>query len=367
MPSVTASLAFFTSDLPGIGGVIKQRPDDFMVEELPLYEPCGEGEHVYLFIEKRNMTTMQVADELARRLHVRRGDVSYAGMKDKAAVTRQLFSAIVPIACDLPDRLAPLKGAPFGVLWTDRHRNKLKRGHLAGNRFVIRIRQVQPHDVIAAKRILDRAMKCGVPNYFTDQRFGMEGNNHELGKAMLLGERKPDGNPTRRDLMLSALQSAMFNQVVDRRLREGAFDKLLDGDLAYKHDSGAVFDVDAATAEAENAPGGRVASRQISPSAPMWGSRMTRPRGLPLQWELDALVAMGLTEQHLEGQGRIRLTGERRPIRLFPGNADIAGGVDEHGPYIKLSFDLDPGSYATAVLREIMKADVGAAGEAGGK
>lgn len=420
MPSLTAQLACLSSDLPGIGGVIKQRPEDFLVEELPLYEPVGEGEHLFLFIEKRSATTLDVARHVAKAFRVRRGEVGYAGMKDKHAITRQHFSVrMTDAGSDEAEGVERLNHHPrIQVLWAARHRNKLKRGHLAGNRFVIHVRDVEPTAALKAKPVLDRLAASGVPNYFGRQRFGYRQHNHLLGGMLIqrqwqalldemLGRPRESDSPAiragraayergayleamehwprhlrherqvldalrqgrgaeaavramdrvQREFLLSSWQSAIFNAVLDRRLREGSFDRLLPGDLAWKHDSRAVFEVDDAVAATENAPAGRVPAMAVSPSGPLWGPDMPRAKGEPGELEREALEATGLNEKQLADMSDIMLEGRRRPLRVVLSHPDMSGGVDEHGPYVRLAFDLPRGSFATIALREIMKVD----------
>lgn len=418
MQRATDKLAYLTPDEPGtarVGGLIKERPEDFLVEEQPLYEPCGHGEHLYLYIEKCEQTTTDVIRRLAKMFSVRRSDVGYAGLKDKHAITRQHFSIYLPDKSNDEKYLSRIAFTNFKLIWSDRHTNKLRRGHLAGNRFDIRIRQVQLSAVIHAKRILERLLEIGVPNYIGDQRFGYRQNNHILGRLYLKqqwrefldemlgkpGESDPPErhetrrayergeygaaleqwprmfrhdrqaldalrqgksaeqavmaiDPLQREFMVSSLQSAVFNQVLDRRIRDGLFDKLVPGDLAWKHDSRAVFAVDEATAEVENAPDGRAAKHEVSPSGPMWGSGMTRPTGQPLEWELDALQSLGVGESDL-CSNKDNAPGNRRPMRIFIKDPQISGGGDEHGTFVRVVFELPRGSFATMVLREIMK------------
>jgi tRNA pseudouridine13 synthase len=426
MPSVTDNLTYLTPDLPGIGGVIKEKPEDFLVEEQPLYEPSGEGEHLYLYIEKRERTTTDVIRRLAKSFRVGKGDIGYAGLKDKRAVTRQHFSIYLPNKVNDAELLANVDCDSVKTLWAARHNNKLRRGHHAGNRFVIYVRQVEPTAVVRAKPILDRLTRSGAPNYVGEQRFGYRGDNAELGRLLLLERwsefidlllgqpREADYAPTRagreayerkeyaaaleawprhhrperqaldalrqgkaprnvvlaidpqqRDFLISAWQSDIFNRVMDRRLRDGLFDRLVEGDLAWKHDSRAVFAVDGTTAEQENAAGGRVATLGVSPSGPMWGAGMTKPAGQVLAWETEALAQTGIDDSRFAGGSHVRAEGSRRPMRTPIKDPAVSGGVDERGPYVRLSFELGRGSFATALLREIMKTTGAAAAEEG--
>jgi tRNA pseudouridine13 synthase len=411
------SLAFLTEDLPGIGGVIKLRPEDFLVEEQPLYRTCGRGEHVYLFIEKTSLTTTDIVRDLARAFRVGRNDIGYAGLKDKHAIVRQHFSVWLPDRDDESqciERLADRR--LLKVLWSDRHTNKLRRGHHGGNRFVIRIRNVQATDAIKAKLIVDRLFAQGVPNFVGDQRFGYRQHNHILGRLLLCGEyqalldemlgRPIDADPqnmrlartaydrrdyqealkhwpkhlrfdrqaldalrqghdarhavmaiyrTQREFLVSALQSAMFNSVLDRRLREGKLTQLVPGDLAWKHDNRSVFAVDQETADKENTPAGRVPSLEVSPSGPMWGVNMTRAAGEPGEVEQQVMDVFGVRPEHLAGVGDVHAEGSRRAMRIALRDPEVSGGSDEHGPYVKLAFEMPRGAFATIALREIMK------------
>lgn len=421
--SLTSNLAYLTADLPGIGGIIKVRPEDFLVDEQPAYEPSGQGEHTYLFIEKTGLTTLDAQKRIAKAFKVRKSDVGYAGLKDKHAVTRQHFSIWLPEATKNPARQEEgIKNLGYHpqikVLWADRHANKLRLGHLKGNRFVIRIRNVEPTAVVTAKRVLDRLAERGVPDFIGEQRFGYRQNSHTLGRMLLVGDydgfvREALGDPrdtdspplrdgrtkfeagdldgalavwprklhhdrhlldtlrqgwpaqkavnaldfTQREFLVTAFQSAVFNAVLDRRLRDGTFDRLLPGDLAFKHDNGSVFAVDEATAELENGPDGRVRKLEVSPSGPMWGAEMTRAAGTPGDIELEALAAQSLTPEQLGQAGKLSPLGKRRPLRIPLKDPDISGGVDEHGGYVRVSFELPRGAFATIALREIMKAD----------
>ncbi len=413
-------LAYLTADVPGIGGVIKERPEDFIVEEQPLYEPTGTGEHLYLFIEKRLRTTSDVIRRLARTFRVSKNDVGYAGLKDKCAVTRQHFSVWLPKTSDERETLPKVDSDHVKVLWATRHANKLRRGHLMRNRFIIHIRSTDPTAAPLVKRTLDRLRVTGVPNFFGHQRFGYRGVNHKLGRLLLLRRWQqmldlmlghPDDSdhaPTRaarqayerrdyatalellplalrpdrqaldalrqgktaqqavmtidrhhRSFLTNAFQSAVFNRVLHRRLSDSSsvgINQLVEGDLAWKHDSRAVFAVDHATATAENAPEGRIEALQVSPSGPMWGTGMSKAAGVVAQWERQALTDEELDESDVERcTPPITMQGVRRPMRAILGNPQVAGGADEHGPYVRLSFDLCRGSYATVVLREIMK------------
>ncbi len=420
--SPIANLTYLTPDLAGVGGQMKLRPEDFLVDEQPLYEPSGAGEHLILFIEKFNLTTHDAVRRIAKAFRVRRSAVGYAGLKDKHAVTRQHVSVHLPGVPGADEQFAQesIRRTEYHphlkVLWSARHANKLRLGHLRGNRFVIHLRDVEPGAVVRAKAILDVLVKRGVPNFFGVQRFGYRGDSDRVGRSLLVGDARnaldlmlgnPDQRETemrrrgreaymagdyagalslcpqrmryerqaldalrqgksfeqaaaavdrvQRELMLSAWQSSIFNRVLDVRLKDGTFDRLVPGDLAQKHDNRAVFRVDQAMADQENAPGGRIERLEISPSGPMWGADMMRAEGAVDALEQRLLQEDGLTVEQLTPAGGLKLVGQRRPLRVPLRDAEVSGGVDEHGPYVRLAFELPRGSFATTVLREIMK------------
>ena len=421
--SLTESLAYVTDDLPGVGGRIKLSHGDFLVEEQPLYDPCGEGEHLLLYIEKRGLTTTDAIRRVAKAFRVSKREVGYAGLKDKHAVTRQHLSIHLPERDESLDRASLERMAHLEpkvkLLWHARHTNKLKRGHHGGNRFVVYVREVDGAAVVRAKPILERLERGGVPNYFGEQRFGYRGDGHDLGRLLLRGEyrrmldallghsRPHESDPLKRAraaydrgdidealehwprslrfdrqaldalrqhksaeqavaqideghrvLLTSALQSAVFNRVLDRRIREGLFPRLIEGDLAWKHDSGAVFAVGGAELAADNAAGGRVERLEVSPSGPMWGRGMTRASGEADRREVQALGAEGLDPAGVEADlepPRVAPSGSRRPMRIGLKDVDLSGGVDEQGGYVRVAFELPKGAFATMVLRELMK------------
>ena len=402
------NLPYLTRDVAGVGGVIRQRPQDFFVQEIPAYEPSGEGEHSLCEIEKVGLSTFDAVDRIARTLDVNPREIGFAGMKDAQAVTRQHLT--VPRVEDA--KLLAIQTAQLKVLSSARHGNKLRLGHLKGNRFAIKIREVEATDVVKVKPALERLEREGMPNYFGEQRFGRRGDNDQLGAALLrddpmavlrlvlgapLKDVDPSGafearrffeggdlqaamkkwprssgmerrilarfmntsspgkalqliEPRLRRLWLSALQSRVFNDVVAERI--DGLGKLLVGDLAYLHDRGACFTVEDVAKEQPRAD-----AFEVSATGPMLGYRMSLPAGEALALEQTVYDRFKLTREDFKRPNRDQAKGDRRPIRVRPADTQIVGGVDDHGAHITVAFTLPAGSFATVLLREVMKSD----------
>ncbi|RKI28972.1 tRNA pseudouridine(13) synthase TruD [Corallococcus sp. AB004] len=329
-----------TAGVPGCGGAFKLTPDDFEVEELPAYLPSGEGTHLYLWVEKRGRDTREVVRALATALGVREDDIGSAGMKDRQAVTRQWLSVPANAEARVPE--FALDGVR--VLEVKRHGNKLRTGHLKGNRFRLRLRGVQ--DLGAARESFSRLSAQGVPNYFGEQRFGRAGDNADLGRMLLLGQRLPK-RPDRfqRKLYLSAFQSRLFNQALAERLTAGTFAKALLGDVLRKEETGGLF-----VCEAPDVDGPRVASFEVSPAGPMFGPKMTASKGEVAEFEARLLVDAGVTPSDFL-RGGDETEGTRRPYRVRLGAPELT----EDGEDALLTFELPRGAYATEVLHELLK------------
>ncbi len=403
------SLPFLTADLPGVGGVIKARDEDFIVEEVPLYPSSGQGTHIYALIEKKGIPTIDALRDIARALGRPHHDIGYAGLKDARSVARQWIS----VEHVDPARLNALEVPRVKVLRLERHTNKIKLGHLAANRFTIRLRQVRP-PAAEAVRIIESIMTQlaarGVPNYFGEQRFGARSDTQLLGEAVSKG-RIDDfidifvGRPDPRDapniararslyergdyekahdawpytyadqrrvlkalvkkggskkrayhvvdkrlkgFFVSAYQSDLFNRAAAARMPR--IDKLLTGDMAYKHVNGACFRVEDAAIEQPRAD-----AFEISPTGPLVGHRMTELTGPAGDIENPVLALAPLTSRDFRQMAEYGARGGRRPLRFQPRDIRINSGTDDLGQYIQLDFELDPGCYATALLREITK------------
>lgn len=334
-----------TANLPGIGGRIKEQPEDFEVEEIPAYEPSGTGDYLYLWIEKRDLGAEFFVRLLAQRLHVATGEIGTAGMKDRRAVTRQLVS--VPLKTE--ELLAELDGEGIRVLRVSRHGNKLKPGHLHGNRFNILVRGVDP---VAGQRLpplLEQLRRDGLPNFYGPQRFGRGGETLQLG-LQLLGiregtGRKPPRNPFLRKLTLSAAQSALFNQVLADRLRDGLIRHVLPGDVMAKWPFGGLFRADDIATEQA-----RFNAKEIVTAGPIFGRKTFPSAGVAAEREQAVLQRCGLEPSSFAGFGKL-VQGTRRHNLVYVD--DLTAQLEGDG--IRLRFTLPAGSYATILLRELTK------------
>ncbi|MBI5040508.1 MAG: tRNA pseudouridine(13) synthase TruD [Gammaproteobacteria bacterium] len=326
---------------PAGTGRLRVEPEDFIVRELPICEPDGAGEHVWLWVRKRNANTDWVARQLARFAGVTPRDVSYAGMKDRRAVTEQWFSLQLPGKADPDWTAARIEGVE--ILRAERHSRKLKRGALRGNAFEIRIHALSGDHAVLETRL--RAIAAhGMPNYFGTQRFGHDGGNLAAAAAMLRGE-GPRLDRHVRGLYLSAARSFLFNQVLAARVHDGSWERALPGDALQLDGRRAWFIAAAADTDIET----RVRELDVHPTGPLWG------RGVPAtQGAVRALEGACLApfDDWCAGLERAGLEQDRRALRVRVRELDWAwNGADE----LTLRFSLPAGSYATVLLREVIE------------
>lgn len=346
LPRVELGLPYVTRDFPGIGGKIKQRPDHFIVEEIPLYEPEGKGEHLFVNITKENKTTREIQLELAELFKLKPHNIGRAGLKDKDARTTQTFSILLQNYNKPTRELKELieKNIEVTVNWMKYHGNKLRTGHLLGNKFIITITELEVKKEEAYKvsrMISDQLHESGLPNFYGEQRTGKEGENIVLGWKILRGEEWIKNKWLRRYL-ISSYQSYLCNRYLAMRFRKGLFLKMLPGDLAKKHDTGGLFWVD----DPVNAQR-RFNNREISYTAPMYGYKMTEAKNEAKKLEDEVIEAAGISNDQFR---KHKITGTRRLGRILP---DITTEKSKKG--IVLKFELPKGSFATIVLREFMK------------
>jgi len=340
-PAMTPPL--LTPDLPGCGGTIRARDDDFEVEEVPSYEPCGEGDHLYLWVEKRGVAPEDFARGIAQRLGLPAGAVGTAGLKDRHAVTRQWVS----VPKEAEPHVGRIDGDGVRVLKTGRHTNKLKPGHLRGNRFRILVRGPDPAAAAAVAATLDRVRTLGLPNFYGPQRFGRDGSTVELGFKCLAGQAPRRVRPFLFRFALSAVQSLLFNDYLARRMNDGLYRTVLVGDALAKWPAGGMFvATDAATEQA------RFDAREIVTAGPMFGKKTYPTAGPAAEREAEVLRAHAMSVDSFGGFGKL-VMGTRRHNLVYLD--DLAAEWEPDG--LRLAFTLPAGSYATVLLREVMKAD----------
>jgi len=319
---------------PPVRGRVRVEPGDFVVEELLGFAPAGEGPHVLLRVRKRGANTGWVARELARRAACRPFDVGYAGLKDRHAVTTQWFT--VPRGKSSPGEWAGHEGEGYVVLEAHAHGRKLPRGALAGNRFELRIRALEGDRAALAARLADIAAH-GVPDYFGPQRFGCGLSN--LVRVQALDFR------SERAFTLSAARSLVFNAVLAQRVQEGSWARLEAGDVANLDGKGSVFAVDAI----DDGLAARVAALDLHPSGPLWGRGESRAAGRIAALEDEVRGRFAAVCAALEAEG---VAMARRPLRVAV--REVAHAFE--GDVLVLQFRLTAGSFATAVLREVLDA-----------
>ncbi|QJR80410.1 tRNA pseudouridine(13) synthase TruD [Alteromonas pelagimontana] len=335
-------------DEPVATGAFKTRPEDFQVIEALGYEPAGEGEHQFLFIEKVNLNTAFVAEQLAKFTGLPLRNVTYAGRKDKFALTRQWFGLHAPGKPNFDFSGFTLPGVK--ICQHSRHNRKLKTGQLQGNDFVITLRHItQPATIIQR---LERISSHGVPNYFGEQRFGVmrvdengkrqEGGNLALAQRMVAGEAIRNRN--KRSMALSALRSWLFNECISVRIGQGDFDNILAGDALMLKGSNSFFIEDGSDTTVNT----RYQQQDLAPTAPLWGQGKLAVTAQALALESTITAAFPEVTQYLEQAG---LKQERRPIKIWPERLEWQL-VDDT---LTLSFGLPSGCFATSVLRECVQ------------
>lgn len=404
-------------DQETLPGRIKLRDEDFIVDELPLYEPQGEGEHLYLRVQKKGLAHTELVEILKRHFDVTEEAVGAAGMKDRVAMTSQTVSIHLPGRGGPPAEAAgAIEHPKVQVVWADWHSNKLRRGHLAGNRFSIRIRDLDPLQAPIVWRGLRELERRGVPNHYGTQRFGYRRNTHRLGAMILRGDwddlvaevlgNRGSWSPAhqrrareafdagdyetakrgwgRRDVAerrmlqaimagkdaraavrtvsrhmrsfwVSALQSSIFNHLLEQRLASGTIDRVETGDILFRHETRKSFLADDAAMAATDLQA-EADAFELSPAGPIVGPGMPQTSGPPLDREREAFAAAEVDDALFE-ESEFDFRGTRRPYRARITNLELDSGFDEHGPYVRTAFDLPRGSYATVVLREIIGDD----------
>ena len=334
------ALRRITADHALVTGVLKSVPEDFVVDEIPDGPLSGTGEHLYVWLEKRDLPAHQLLQRLQRGLGVGAHEIGTAGMKDARAVTRQHVS----LPARVEGRLASIEDANIRILRVERHDTKLKTGHAQGNAFRIRVRAVAAADVPRARASIEGLAVSGVPNYFGAQRFGRDGTTLALGRRLVAGE-KPEVNGMLMRLALSAVQSSLFNACLAARVADGLFSRVLRGDVIADRKLGIVSVAIDAEAEEERSRAGRVTTL-----GPMFGPKMREARHEVADRESAVLTAAGLTRAAFMPHRHL-IPGTRRAYRIWldaPTFEPVEGGF-------VIGFTLPAGAYATVVLNEVIR------------
>jgi len=331
----------YANSEPCLSGVIRSQYSDFKVDEKFSFAAMGEGEHALLHIKKQDTNTDWLSRQISQLAGVRKVDVSYAGLKDRNAITTQWFSVWLPGKPD-PD-WSLLNSDNVEILTTCRHSRKLRRGSLRGNQFTIVVRQVEGSSADLEQRI-NIIKENGVPNYFGDQRFGIDGQNLEKAKIMFGGKREKDR--FKRSIYLSAARSAMFNDILSQRVAMNKWANGIPGDVMLLDNSHSYFLAE----EIDEKIIQRLKEHDIHPSGPLWGRGELLSKGAVAKLESELPDKFEIFDLGLRNA---RLDQERRSLRLSVN--DLKYSHDVENKILYLSFFLPAGGYATSVLREIIK------------
>ena len=343
------SLAYANSE-PDISASYKVKNEDFQVKEVLNFEPDGEGDHLFLYIEKNGLTTQDVQKQLMHFFNLAAKDVSYSGMKDKQALTRQWFS-VKQVNRDVPGargaKLArdtsELNSNQLTVQRTLKNKRKLRRGSHRANQFSIRLRDLSDKPDALIER-LNRIGSDGVPNYFGEQRFGRNGDNVSKAKQFFDGTLIIKGR-YQRGIYISAARAYIFNQVLSRRVETRTWNTYISGDLMSLDGTSASFKPD----EWDQVLAERLDKKDIHPSGPLWGSGKVLSKDLCAALEMEVINA---EEKLKSGLEQIGLEHERRALRSMPRNLQYS---IEDDSTILIQFSLSKGVYATSLLRELVK------------
>ncbi len=346
MDPIERPAAWLVRDLPGCTGRLYAQSTDFRVEETLAYQAEGQGDHIFVHIEKQGIDTRAAARQLAAAVGVPAKEIGWAGLKDRHSETTQWLSLPWKQIDALPafDDLGP----EMKVVEAIRHPKKLKAGHVRSNRFTVTLRDVEEGGLERAQAIASRLTQEGLPFSYGPQRQGRFGDNHIRAKAILRNEQRAPRDRKLLRLFMSALQARGFSEVLGKRLQDGTWNTPLDGDLAVKHDErGGMFEVTDPVAEA-----GRMERIEISPSGPLFGKKMRPALRAAAELENEAWVNMGLTDEQKARLG----SGTRRTLRIPMGEIEIEAPTQDT---LRIAFDLPSGGYATVVLDALVQPEEG--------
>lgn len=320
--------------------LFKSCHEDFVVDERLPFEPDGEGEHLFLLMEKKGENTDWVAGLLARYAGVRRQAVSYAGRKDRHGITRQWFCVSLPGMAD-PD-WSGLESDSMRIIRQSRHRKKLKIGTLKANDFCITLRNIDVDPAVVNTR-LEQISREGVPNYFGEQRFGRHGQNIEKAVDMLGGQLRVRRN--KRSVYLSSARSWLFNRVLSEKVSEAVWNQYLSGDvLGFQDSNSLIFETP------DDAMMARLDGGELSPTSPLWGGGLSKVADQVLAFESSITARYPQLSDGLERTGMLQ---ERRVNRVIPQQMTWVWESSSEGDSLVLRFRLPKGCFATSVLREL--------------
>lgn len=344
----TQNLPYITEDLPGIGGKIKSKPENFVVEEIPSFQPLDRGSHLYINITKKGVTSRDLQEKIANILDKRKHDIGLAGLKDKHALATQTFSVNLGLIKDeeIHEIINSIESKlSITVNWFKRHPKKLRRGHLKGNKFRIFLTDVEvplEESIKICMLLVNRLKIIGLPNFYGYQRTGRNLENVEKGYKLLIGSNKLENNPWLRRFLISSFQSFLCNEYLISRIKKGVYTKLISGDIVQKHDTGGIFRVK--NLEKEQI---RFRNKEISFTVPIYGYNIDKASDTSGLLENEILRKYDLDEKLFKEN---KLKGTRRIGRIFP---KISMNI--HGEGLKFEFFLPKGSYATILMREFIK------------
>jgi tRNA pseudouridine13 synthase len=339
-------LPYITSTNLYIGGLLKQEDQDFQVEEIPLYLPSGEGQHIYLLLRRRSLTTKEVVSNLQKLFEIHETDIGFAGLKDRNAVTTQWFSLSLGANAKIEEVKEKIKLnlEALEILDASKHTNKLKTAHLVGNKFKIVVKNVEKNSFSIAKKIRDEVLGSGIPNYYGPQRFGSKKDNHIIGKQILLKQKKEKRRWVKK-LMLSAYQSHLFNTWLSNRILSKKFNSIIKGDLLQTITGQRPFPYDEDKEHLKE-----FKEQIISYTGPIYGPKVSTPTDDALESEEKILET---EEVNIEDFKNSKLPGARRLAHIYLNDINI----EEVNEGLEFSFTLNKGSYATSLMREFMKTD----------
>ena len=363
----TLDRLYFLNHSPIENVHFSKNSSDFTVSEIPMYEFSGEGEHLVLHVRKKDLTTWQMIQALSETCGAKARDFGYAGLKDKEGMTTQYVS----IHKSFEGKLENFEHDKIKILSRTYHNNKIKIGHLKGNRFFIRLKKVNPTDANKLEQAIKTIKKEGYPNFFGYQRFGKEKNNFEQGLAILNGERR-ERNKKIKDLLISSYQSHLFNLWLSKRIEisklfasfsekelgdifpwgketikqvkeQKSFMKILPGDVCHHYPHGKAYLCDDVNEESK-----RFSNRDITLTGWLIGSRAMQSDGIARDVAKD-FFADAIPYKD-------KMTGARRFAWSFA--EDVEWRYREEEAWFEMNFSLQKGSYATVVLEEVLRREV---------